>query len=119
MLLADFQQFYGLDASAMGLGGTETTRDVLRAATLMAQLPPESRLARHEHPELRWGDGEWMLWRIELELRALMWGMSDRKRRGKAPRPAQTPVDAERIRRKVLRTDYETIARELGLEGRV
>ena len=51
--------------------GTDFT--ATHAAALAAQLPPTSRLARAEHPELEWDEGTYILSHIEHTLRVIAW----------------------------------------------
>lgn len=92
-LIADFQQYYGLNLTTMGLDGDEVTRDVAYAATLAAQLPAASRLAKAQNASNKWTTGEYFLRLIEYELRVLLWGMSDPKRRGDKPSPIMSPAE--------------------------
>ena len=55
-LRADFQQFYNLNIDEMGLANGRR-----HAADLAVMLPRESRTVRAEHPELEWGEAEYLL----------------------------------------------------------
>ena len=101
-LLADFQQYYGLDLWALGLDGDETTRDVRRAAILAAQLPEDSRIVRAV-AGTTWSTSDYMLRNIEHATRIMLWRDSDPKKRGEFPTPILAPnetrkaeTDAER-----------------------
>lgn len=61
-------------------------------ALLWDMLPEQSRTARRQRPELSWTATDYLLWRVEYQLRALTWGMGDPKKRGnRAPQPLKTP----------------------------
>ena len=72
--IADFQQFYGI---ALPLDGAP--EDLDRMALLWQHLPDNSRLAKAQYPQLRWSTTDYMLWRIEHQLRCIAWGMADKK----------------------------------------
>ncbi len=77
----------------MGLDGDELTRDVAYAATLATQLPAASRLARAQNAGNEWTTAEYFLRLIDYELRILLWGMSDPKKRGDKPSPIMSPAE--------------------------
>ena len=93
-LEADFQQYYGLDAWAM-TGGTETTYDVLRAASLCAQLPGGSRVRRKYNPDEDWGLSEQLLRLVEYDVRSVLWAVASKKGT-KPPKPLELPSDREK-----------------------
>lgn len=89
------QQFYGLGIDGMGTAFTAT-----HAAALAAQLPPTSRLARAEHPELEWDEGTYILSHIEHTLRVIAWQRTkDAEHRRNFPEHIKTPADRAKERR--------------------
>lgn len=78
-LVADFQQFYGLDATTIG-----KDIDYERAGILCSQLPQASRVMREYDSSLTWDDETMILANIEYEMRVLLYGMCDKR-----SRPAQ------------------------------
>lgn len=85
--MADFQQYYGIAVPMEG-----DFEDPARAAALWSNLPAGSRTFRREAPELEWSTTDYLLWVLEYDLRRLMWGMSDERRRGPEPKPLETPA---------------------------
>lgn len=89
-------------------------------AVLWDMLPETSRTARRQRPELRWSQTDYLLWRIEHQLRLISWGMSDAKKRSpQEPRPLKTPAqlaEAERHKERAL-ANKEEIDRILGMEA--
>lgn len=81
-LLADFQQYYGLDLWRLNLADEAWRGDLRRAAALAAQLPPEGRVMAAINPVGRHGTEAWLLRQIELDIRSLGVGED-----GKAPEP--------------------------------
>lgn len=83
-LVADFQQHYGIR-----LRDVDALPDSERAwvALLAAQLPRGSRVASAMDERAEWSDETYLLRAIEYEMRLLLWGMSDPKRRGEKPQP--------------------------------
>lgn len=70
-------------------------------ALLWDMLPEQSRTARRQRPELSWTATDYLLWRIEHQLRSLSWGMSDKKKRApSAPQPLKTPGQLAEARAK-------------------
>jgi len=109
-VVADFQEVYGLDAERMGLDGERTTRDVVRAATLLAQLPATSRVARGAHEELSWATAEWLLWSIEHHLRTVIYVLGGYGEDAQPPDALPSPVDRQR-RERADRELEEAVAR--------
>lgn len=102
-LLADFQEFYGIDLYGwLFCGRDPDDRDAGRWAVLMAQLPRRSRLVAKEAPDAAMGEAESLLWRIEYNQRAAL----PRKAGAKAPKPV--PLPSERAEQ--ARTDAESLA---------
>ena len=56
-------------------------------AALAAQLPPDARVRAKVDQDGLWGLEHVLLASIANSLNMLIWGMSDRKRRGRRPRP--------------------------------
>lgn len=55
-------------------------------------LPEQSRTAKRQSPELQWSQTDYLLWRVEHQLRVLSWMLSDEKKRPKKPPQAlKTP----------------------------
>lgn len=103
-LLADFQQYYGIDLWALGLDGNDTTRETKRAAILAAQLPEDSRTIR-AIAGTTWSTSDYLLRNIEHAARIILWRDSDPKKRGEFPAPIPAPnetrkaeTDAERAK---------------------
>lgn len=113
--IADFQQFYGI---ALPLDGAP--EDLDRMALLWQYLPDNSRLAKAQYPQLRWSTTDYMLWRIEHQLRSIAWGMADKKdRSAEPPEPIKTPAqlaELERHRANALEAKEE-IDKILGIGG--
>lgn len=114
--IADFQQFYGI---ALPLDGAP--EDLDRMALLWQHLPDNSRLAKAQYPQLRWSTTDYMLWRIEHQLRCIAWGMADKKdRSAEPPEPIKTPAqlaELERHRANALEAKEE-IDKILGIGGK-
>lgn len=90
----------------------------LHAAALAVQLPRESRIARIEDEAAGWTDADEMMRMMEHELRTLVWQQTKDGAKGRnAPRPLPSPVEQAKTRRRVERTDIESINRILGYEG--
>ena len=70
----------------------------MRAASLAAQLPADSRVLRAIKPELAWGSMEHLLIAIEHDLRVIQWMFADHKKHNLPyPEPIQfttKPKDA-------------------------
>lgn len=52
----------------------------MRAASLAAQLPADSRVLRAINPELAWGSLEHLLIAVEHDLRVIQWMFADHKK---------------------------------------
>ena len=87
----------------MGIGGTENTPDVLRAAILCAQLPPSSRIARAENPDAAWGVEAQFLRLVEYDIRCVLYALSKKG----ATKPEPIPMPSERVD---IELDEESIA---------
>lgn len=94
--------------------------DPERMALLWHQLPAGSRTARAQAPELEWGTSEYLLWKIEYQLRLFVWGLGyDKRHPTPEPRPIATPgqmAEARRRRDEALAA-REEIDRILGMGG--
>ena len=80
-LRADLQQCYGIDLDKAA-GGEHSARHV---AALAVQLPRKSRLARRVDKDNEWTLDGVLLALIVNDFRRFVYGMSDPKKRGKAP----------------------------------
>lgn len=96
-LRADLQQYYGIDIDAAMCGG-HSPRHV---AALLLQLPQDCRIARIESADAVWTPDRQLLAVLINQLSALMYGMSDPKRRGSKPQPIG-PEQFRRARMKSL-----------------
>lgn len=92
--------------------------DLPRMAALWKELPAESRTMRRHAPALQWSATDYLLWRVEFQLRSLSWGMADKKARGPEPKPLKTPAQlAEAARRQASAlANRAQIDRVLGME---
>ncbi len=94
--------------------------DLPRMALLWDMLPEQSRTARRQRPELRWSQTDYLLWRVEHQLRLLSWGLSDKKKRPqKEPQPLKTPGQLAEVHRKMANAlaNRSEIDQILGMEG--
>lgn len=82
-LLADFQQYYGLDLWSINLSADAPRRQVRRAAILAAQLPNDGRVMGAISPVGRHSTEAWLLRQIELDIRSLGGSGED----GRGPEP--------------------------------
>lgn len=108
-LLADMQQTYGMDVTALSdeLDGNDTTPGVVRLATLCAQLPRDSRLARATSPALAWTDETYLLARCEYLLRCIQWMLSEDGAKGtNRPVPIVTPAQVALDTAQAEATDF-------------
>jgi hypothetical protein len=111
-LYADFQSYYGLDLYDFeeDLSGTETTRNVLRAAILCEQLPRDSRTKRVISPALSWSDESYLLARCDYVLRVIAWMFSEDGSKGaNKPAPIRTPADIAADTEQVESTDFDFV----------
>lgn len=81
-LRADLQRFFGVDIDR-AMAGEHSAGHV---AALVACLPSDSSTLRAENPDAAWTLESVLLAVIHNDLSALMWGMSDPKRRGPKPK---------------------------------
>lgn len=81
-LAADLMEVYGLD-----IGAAMESGDPSFVAALAVQLPPGCRWRVAEDPDQWWTGDRLLMAVLANDLRGLIWGMADRKRRGAPPRP--------------------------------
>ena len=113
-LVADFQQWYGIDIFELDLHTEELTRDVERAAILAAQLPGASRTRRKANPLNSVDVKEQLLRRIDTDLQAIACGLG-----GGEVQPFEfegETAQAERIARRNVQLSRRT-AERFGLKG--
>ena len=82
-LRADLQRVYGIDLDH-AMSGEHTAGHI---AALAVNLPRDSRIFAAEDPDLRWSLADTILADIRNTLVGLVWGMSDKRHRGKRPTP--------------------------------
>lgn len=75
----------------LGLDRDEDGPGIDRAASLLPQLPAESRLARREHPDLAWGPEAMFLRLVEYEMRGILYSLGGAK--GEKPQPIGLPSE--------------------------
>ena len=110
--MADFQQTYGIDLTLWweGLEGAEDFDGAARLATLCAQLPRQSRVARTESPALEWSDEAYLLARCEFLLRCIQWMLSEDGAKGtNKPAPLSTPAQVALDTAQAEATDFAYI----------
>lgn len=81
-LRADLQEHYGIDLDH-AMAGAHSPHHI---AELCAHLPQQSRLMAIHDPDARWSLTDALLATIANALHNLMWGMSDKKKRGRRPK---------------------------------
>lgn len=110
-LLADFQQYYGLDLWTLELKDGE--RDLARAAALAFQLPRESRVKRAVDPTGANSPELLMLRRIEFNQRSLFGRNED----GSEMQPVLLDGESEEMERleRVQRKNAEDVAAAFNL----
>ena len=81
LLRADLQQFYGIDLDH----ATRGRHTVNHVAALVSQLPQESRLCRLVNADAVWDMDSIVLAVLVNCFNGFVWGMSDKRRRGKRP----------------------------------
>ena len=113
-LRADFQRYYQLNLDGVGEQYT-----FAHAACLACNLPSDSATLKAMYPRNGWTQTEYLLHAIEYDLRVLIWQNSKDGAKGKnKPKPLSTPEELAKVRRKATGTDFDFIAKSLGLEGR-
>ena len=109
-LRADFQQYYGLNLDGMGIDYSYS-----HAASILRQLPSNSRIARAENPDAEWTDDTWFLAQIEYGVRLLMWAQTKDAEKGRnRPEPPQTPREAALEKERGANVDRDFVERILG-----
>lgn len=110
-LRADFQRYYSLNLDGMG-----TDYTVSHAVALACNLPSDSATLRAIYPRNGWTQTEYLLHAIEFDLRVISWQLSkDGKKKKNKPKPLETPEELEKVKRKAANTNFEFIAKSLGL----
>ena len=96
-LVADFQSEYGVNICAAPncyrLEGDATDSTIVWLATLAAQLPESSRVARAVHPENDWTVNDYILRNLEYSFRLFCWAMAGGEKSGPKPEPIYSPSD--------------------------
>lgn len=90
---------------------------MLHAASIISQLPRESRFTRALVPDAEWSDEVALLVKIDYELRLLMWAQADRKKRGPEPKPIEPPSRRKEMEERLEGIDVEETNRLLGIGG--
>ena len=80
-LRADLQQYYGIDLDH-AMMGAHTAHHV---ACLVMQLPPDARIRIASHEDSVWTLNDVLTASLLNSLNGLIYGMSDRRKRGKKP----------------------------------
>lgn len=80
-LRADLQQYYGIDLDA-AMEGAHTAYHI---AALLQGMPKDSRVNRAYNPDAAWTLEATLMAAILNNLRGFIWGMSDKRKRGKMP----------------------------------
>ena len=118
-LLADFQQFYGLNIWNYNLMADETTSEVLYVAALAYQLPREGRCwAAIDRAGSHSEEAE-LLRQMEHNQRIWHWANTkEAKNKDTAPQPMQLPGEEEAHERAVEHAERDSVrvAELLGLE---
>ena len=80
------------------------------AAALAAQLPPESRCIKFEHPEFEWTQTDYLLAEIAYGVAILAWQRTKDGAKGiNRPKRVQTPAERAEMERKLSSTDFDYI----------
>ena len=118
-MVADFQQYYGLNLLAFELDTDEYTVDVERASILAAQLPPEGRVKRAISPLNAVTQTENLLRNLEYDVRIFMYSMASKESRGEEPEPYwfDGELEAAERRRKAEAMRSASIADKFNLNG--
>jgi hypothetical protein len=82
-LRADLQRYYGIDLDR-AMAGAHTAAHV---AALVACLPSDAALFRAGNPDAVWTLEATLLAVLHNDLAGLMWGLSDKRKRGARPKP--------------------------------
>lgn len=92
-MLADFQQYYGLDLGELMLHG-----EFSRAVALASQLPARSRLVTSMRPELAWDEQTYILAGVNDTLANIAHGLGGGK--GAKPKPIPRPKPKPKQKRR-------------------
>lgn len=82
-LRADFQHYYGIDFDQARAGA----HSPWHCACLLVELPPDARTRVAESTDAAWTLNDVLLAGLFNSLNALIYGMSDSRRRGAPPKP--------------------------------
>lgn len=111
-LMADFQQFYGLNTEDFGV-----SISLRRAAALAAQLPKQSRCLAYEDPDFTWDDLTYFVSNIEYLLRIQNYSYSkDAKYGTHKPKPNLKPSERKSYEEKIAKATPEETALKLGIK---
>ena len=96
-LRADLQQYYGIDLDRAMAG----EHSAYHVAVLACHLPSDSRVCIAEDPDAMWTLDTVMSASILNAIVGAIWGMGDKKTRGKRPRPVGPSYITDRGRHKL------------------
>lgn len=122
-LRADLQHYYGIDLDD-AMAGRHSAAHV---AALVACLPSDCHVLRAESPDAIWTLDSVLLASILNSLQGLIWGMSDKAKRGDRPKPIGPSYLTDRPRHKLpaqvmpideLDRKIETYRRKAASRGR-
>ena len=86
------------------------------AASLLSQLPRDSRIVRAACPDAEWDDGTYMLHSMEESLRLIVWSKTkDAQMKRNVPEPVPTPGELARKRKRIENTDKDFVDKVLGM----
>ena len=95
-MLADFQQFYGLDLGELMLRG-----EFSRAVALASQLPARSRLVTSMRPDLAWDGQTYIRAGVHDTLASIAYGLGGGKGAKPKPIPRPKPKPNKRKRKRL------------------
>lgn len=116
-LLADFQQYYGIDLWPVCQGYDPRNPD--RTAALAWQLPSDGRVWKAVSPTGAYGPDVMLLRQLELDVRSFQWSFTeDAKDKSTAPEPITLPGEEEEYRRAEAEADSmaKEVAQLLGVK---